>query len=233
VIKSSLELGQIPILQLSPWAEDRSPVSSIYRREHDLLSKFLYFKIFLIWMICNPYAVVFGLATVTAVTMGSRIAIHPQIQPKPSLERELGEIETHLNASDLREQLDKEEFNRRVTEMNQSRDERRMDTDKYRQATADLFVGIKNRFDADENDQRILRERSIGDEKLVFGFCACIAFLGGANFLKKYFVSRATLTVAEVREIRAEEDQTLTAAALKRQQARKREDVRIQRPRGK
>lgn len=149
----------------------------------------------------NPAGVLFGLSTITAIAMGARLAIHPQIIQKPSLDRELGQMETHLQATDDRARAESGEVHKEIDGIQNERAERRTDTEKWRTVQSSLLDQIAKRFDADEQDARVLRERTIGDEKVVFGFVICISFFGGANFLKKFFTSRATVAIAEVQEV--------------------------------
>lgn len=166
-----------------------------------MLSKLFYFKIFLIWMVMNPAGVLFGLSTVTAIAMGARIAIHPQVSLKPSLDRELGQIETHLQATDDRAKAQSDEVHQEINGIQHDREEKRSDTEKWRVIQTELLDRIAKRFDADEQDARMLRERTIGDEKVVFGFVICISFFGGIGFLKRFFTSRASVALTEVQEI--------------------------------
>jgi hypothetical protein len=163
-----------------------------------MLSKLFYFRIFIVWMLVNPAGVLFGLSTAAALALGTRLAIHPQIQTKPSLDRELGEMETHLQSTDDRAKAAEIENDHRLDEITHDREGRKIDTDKWRATQTALLEKISGRFDVDELDQRLLRERIIGDEKLVFGFVLCVSFLGGSSFIRKYFASRATIGLTSV-----------------------------------
>ena len=173
-----------------------------------MLSKALYIRLFAVWLIMNPFGSIFALSLIGTVAMGTRILIHdhPQIRSgiPSSGDREMGAIEQHLDSIDARIKVLDTETDKKITELNQDRAEKRTESTARWTTLADTLKEINLRFEAEEADQRLYRERVIGDEKIVFGIVGCITFFGGASFLKKYFGARQAVNLVQVDETQLE-----------------------------